>query len=106
MSTNRLAHVFAPLAAAAASLLPAVAAAQQGAGDRATAFRAASGRPPVEHVPGGLLMVLAYAAIWVLCFLFVWRMARRLAVLERTAEQLERRLGESDPASRDAAQAD
>ena len=85
------------LVATWAVLLPAAAWAQQGVEDRAAAFRAASGRPPVDQVPGGLLMVLAYAFIWLLCFLFVWRMARRLAALERTAEQLEQHLAEPGP---------
>ncbi len=67
--------------------------------DRATAFRAADGRIPGEEVPGGLLMVAAYAAIWLLVFAFVWRMARRQAALERMAEELAQRLRDAEASS-------
>ncbi len=80
------------LAGALAYGAPLTIAAAKEATDRATAFRAAKGQLPVEEVPGGLLMVAAYAAIWLLVFAFVWRMARKQAALERVAEDLERRL--------------
>jgi hypothetical protein len=62
--------------------LPAAALAQ----DRATQFVAVSG-PTHEHVPGGALLVGAYALVWVILFGLVLRTAM---VQSRAAKDLER----------------
>ena len=56
------------------------------AGGPATAFRA--GRP--EHVPGGTLLVVAYAVVWAFLFGFVLLLWRRQARLRDEIERLER----------------
>ena len=43
--------------------------------------------PDAESVPGGALMVGAYAVVWVLLFLFLLRMR---GLQRHTAEELER----------------
>jgi len=54
--------------------------------ERAAEFRGVRG-PEAESVPGGALMLAAYAIVWVLLFLFLVRMRR----LQRdTAQELER----------------
>ena len=54
--------------------------------ERATQFVGVTG-PDAESVPGGTLLVAAYAVIWVLLFLFLMRMRR---LQRQTAEELER----------------
>lgn len=54
--------------------------------ERAAAFRGVRG-PEAESVPGGALMLAAYAVVWVLLFLFLMRMRR---LQRHTAEELER----------------
>lgn len=54
--------------------------------ERAAEFRGVRG-PEAESVPGGALMLAAYAVVWVLLFLYLMRMRR----LQRdTAQELER----------------
>jgi hypothetical protein len=62
--------------------------------DRATAFRAVSGAP-TEQVPGGPLLLAAYALVWVLLLLFVLRLAYLYASTRRDIDHLERRLREA-----------
>lgn len=54
--------------------------------ERATQFVGVKG-PDAESVPGGALLLAAYAVIWVLLFLFLMRMRR---LQQQTAEELER----------------
>ncbi len=54
--------------------------------ERAAQFVGVTG-PDAESVPGGALLVAAYAVIWVLLFLFLMRMRR---LQRQTAEELER----------------
>jgi CcmD family protein len=54
--------------------------------ERATQFVGVAG-PDAESVPGGALLVAAYAVVWVLLFLFLLRMRR---LQSQTAEELER----------------
>ena len=76
---------------------PAKASAQESADEedpgasRATAFRSVSG-PQVESIPGGVLLVSAYGAIWVLVLLFIVRLGRIQARAARDIERLERSL--------------
>ena len=54
--------------------------------ERAAQFVGVTG-PDAESVPGGTLLVSAYAVVWVLLFLFLLRMRR---LQGQTAEELER----------------
>ncbi len=54
--------------------------------ERATAFQGVRG-PEAESVPGGALLLGAYAVVWVLLFLYLMRMRR---LQRHTAEELER----------------
>ena len=54
--------------------------------ERATQFVGVTG-PEAESVPGGTLLLAAYAVIWVLLFLFLMRMR---SLQRQTAEELER----------------
>ena len=54
--------------------------------ERAAQFVGVTG-PDAESVPGGALMVGAYAVVWVLLFLFLLRMR---GLQRQTAEELER----------------
>lgn len=59
---------------------------QDAAEERATQFVGVEG-PNAESIPGGALLLTAYAVVWALLFLFFMRMRR----LQRaTAEELER----------------
>jgi hypothetical protein len=64
--------------------------------DRATAFRAVRG-PEAEQVPGGALLLAAYALVWVLLLLFVLRLAYLYAKTRRELDALERRLNDQPP---------
>lgn len=77
---------------------PAFAQPDPGAGEdpgqeRATSFRAVSG-PDAEQVPGGPLLIGAYAVLWVLVLGFVVRMgvaqSRTQAEVERLCRVLDR----------------
>jgi CcmD family protein len=54
--------------------------------ERAAQFVGVTG-PDAESVPGGTLLLAAYAIVWVLLFLFLVRMRR---LQSQTAEELER----------------
>jgi CcmD family protein len=54
--------------------------------ERAAQFVGVTG-PDAESVPGGALMLGAYAIVWVLLFLFLMRMR---GLQRQTAEELER----------------
>lgn len=54
--------------------------------ERATKFVGVTG-PDAESVPGGTLLIAAYAIVWVLLFLFLLRMR---GLQRQTAEELER----------------
>ena len=54
--------------------------------ERATQFVGVTG-PDAESVPGGALLLAAYAIVWVLLFLFLLRMR---GLQRQTAEELER----------------
>jgi CcmD family protein len=54
--------------------------------ERAAQFVGVTG-PDAESVPGGTLMLVAYAVVWVLLFLFLLRMR---GLQRQTAEELER----------------
>lgn len=54
--------------------------------ERATQFVGVTG-PDAESVPGGALLLAAYAIVWVLLFLFLVRIRR---LQQQTAEELER----------------
>ncbi len=61
--------------------------AQEGAADkRATQFVGVRG-PEAESIPGGALLLAAYAVVWALLFLFLMRMR---GLQRQTAEELER----------------
>lgn len=60
--------------------------------ERATAFRAVEG-PQTEDVPGGALLIGAYALVWVLVLLYVLRLGSMQAGLAREVDRLERSLG-------------
>jgi len=59
---------------------------EDAAEERATQFVGVRG-PEAESVPGGALMLGAYAIVWVLLFLFLMRMR---GLQRQTAEELER----------------
>lgn len=54
--------------------------------ERAAQFVGVTG-PEAESVPGGVLLLAAYAIVWVLLFLFLARLRR---LQSQTAEELER----------------
>lgn len=54
--------------------------------ERATQFVGVTG-PEAESIPGGGLLLAAYAVVWVLIFLYLLRMRR---LQRQTAEELER----------------
>jgi len=60
--------------------------AETAAEERAAQFVGVEG-PEAESVPGGALLIAAYAVVWVLLFLFLFRMR---GLQRQTAEELER----------------
>ena len=54
--------------------------------ERATQFVGVRG-PDTENVPGGALLLAAYAIVWVLLFVFLLRMR---GIQRQTADELER----------------
>jgi CcmD family protein len=58
---------------------------------RATSFQAVSGSQK-EQVPGGPMVIAAYAVLWVLVGGFVLRMGRSQRVLESEVAAMEKRL--------------
>lgn len=69
---------------------------QDAAEERAAQFVGVRG-PEAESVPGGALLLAAYAVVWLLLFLFLMRMR---GLQRQTAEELER-LSAEITASRD-----
>lgn len=59
------------------------------ADDRAQSFQAVSGAVQ-EDVPGGPLMLAAYAAVWIVVFGYVFRINRLQRGVEANLERLER----------------
>ena len=59
---------------------------QTAAEERAAQFVGVTG-PEAESIPGGALLLAAYAVVWVLLFLFLLRMR---GLQRQTAEELER----------------
>ena len=57
--------------------------------DRAASFQAVSGGTQ-EDVAGGPLMLLAYAAVWLVVFGYVYRINRLQRGVETNVERLER----------------
>ncbi len=83
------------LAFALSVAAPAVSLAQPDPADqRATEFRAVSG-PQAESVPGGVLLVSAYAAAWLFLMLYVLRLGRLSARARADVARLEKSLGAS-----------
>lgn len=62
------------------------------ADDRAASFQAVSGAVK-EDVPGGPLMLAAYAVVWLAVFGYVFRLVRLQRGVEANLERLERTLG-------------
>ena len=60
--------------------------AETAAEERATQFVGVTG-PEAESIPGGALLLAAYAVVWLLLFLFLLRMR---GLQRQTAEELER----------------
>jgi CcmD family protein len=58
-------------------------------GDRAASFQAVEGGTQ-EDVAGGPLMLLAYAAVWLVVFGYVYRINRLQRGVEANLERLER----------------
>lgn len=61
-------------------------ASETAAEERAAQFVGVTG-PEAESIPGGALLIAAYAVVWVLLFLFLYRMR---GLQRQTAEELER----------------
>jgi CcmD family protein len=59
---------------------------EDAAEERATQFVGVRG-PEAESIPGGALLLAAYAVVWALLFLFLMRMR---GLQRQTAEELER----------------
>lgn len=66
--------------------------AQDAEQSRATAFRAVTG-PQADQVPGGTLLIVAYAIVWALLFLYLFRIGRLQTLTRDEIEKLEKRLG-------------
>lgn len=60
-------------------------------GGRSTEFRAMTG-PAQESVPGGMLLVSAYAVVWVVVFGYVLRLGGLSAATRTKLERLEQAL--------------
>jgi CcmD family protein len=58
-------------------------------GDRAASFQAVTGGTQ-EDVAGGPLMLIAYAAVWIVVFGYVYRINRLQRGVEANLERLER----------------
>jgi CcmD family protein len=54
-------------------------------------FTPLSSIPQTEQIPGGTMVVVAYAFIWVALFVYVWSIWRRLGKVEGEIRTLERR---------------
>ena len=87
LALGLFAGVLAPLSATFAQD-----AAEPTADDRAASFQAVSGAVK-EDVPGGPLMLAAYAVVWIAVFGYVFRLVRLQRGVEANLERLERTLG-------------
>jgi CcmD family protein len=99
----RLVRPFAMSAVLAAALLlgaaaavPAPALAQDAAEERSQSFRAVEGAVK-EDVPGGPLLVAAYAAIWLVVLAYVFRLVRLQQRAQSDVARLERLLAQGAP---------
>jgi CcmD family protein len=97
--SRRLALVAALLLGVATSAAPALA--QDAAEERSQSFRAVEGAVK-EDVPGGPLLVAAYAAIWLVVLAYVFRLTRLQQRAQRDVARLERLLAQGAPRDRDA----
>lgn len=80
------------VAALLAALLvgPVVAWAQPPAGQ--DEFVPASQLPAVDQLPGGPMVIAAYAFVWVALLVYVWSIWRRVQSVERDLAELSRRV--------------
>lgn len=69
--------------------------AETAAEERATAFRGVEGAE-TDSVPGGTLLLVAYAIVWLMIFGFFWRLRR---LHQRNADELARLAGKVHGAS-------
>jgi CcmD family protein len=63
--------------------------------DRAQSFQAVTGAVK-EDVPGGPLLLIAYALVWLVVFFYVFRMARLQRGVQDDLSRLERVLAHTD----------
>ncbi len=74
------------------TLWPAFAMAEENASEsRAQAFQAVSGAVK-EDVPGGPLLVAAYAFVWAALFFYIWRLHKQQRELETELNDLKKRV--------------
>ena len=74
---------------------------QQTPSDRATTFQAVQGNG-TEQYSGGVLLVTAYAVLWVIVLSWVVLVWRKQNVLDARLDGLEREIDKADAGSRDA----
>jgi CcmD family protein len=74
--------------------LASTAAADDSGNDRATTFQAVEGAVK-EDVPGGPLLVSAYAFAWLAVLGYVWRLSRLSARTDESLQRLQRALGDA-----------
>jgi len=67
---------------------------QPGAGAAQDAFVPVKDLPQQEQLPGGPLVLTAYAFVWAVLLVYVWTIWRRLGKVEREMRELARRLDE------------
>ena len=79
-------------------MTPAAHAQEGAADDRAASFQAVSGGVQ-EDVAGGPLMLLAYAAVWLVVFGYVFRINRLQRGVEANVERLERSIARQGTSS-------
>ena len=71
---------------------------QDPASERATEFVAVEG-PQAESVPGGVLMLAAYGAVWLFLLLYVLRLGKLSARAQADVARLEKSLAANEKAS-------
>lgn len=76
--------------------------AEDAAESRSTEFRAVTG-PDAEEVPGGALLIAAYALIWVFVLIFVLRLGKLHGQTMTEIARLERALTPGDTPERESA---
>ena len=47
--------------------------------------------PPEDQLPAAPLLITAYAIVWIVVFVYLWSIWRRLLVVEREVAELSRR---------------